>query len=321
MPVDLKDSQYVVIVAHRLQVQEQRRMAQHAKSGRSEQRTFHTVGGAVAQGQPGRPAAGTVSLFVVGQVMVQKSLDLRGGIEAAKYGALGLVEGNHLEQLIAGKNKKRENADMTLTFRRRLQFCALLLACACCLAAQSKRLQDLAAGKILVTPRESPDPLFAESVIILVRYSETGALGLMVNKRTTVPISRALKEIAGAVGHSDPVFVGGPVALDTVLALARAPHNPEGTTEVAGDVHFIAAKATLEKALGGAISREGLRVYIGYCGWGPHQLESEVRRGGWYIFNHSEDLAFDAEPAKLWPKLIAKVEDLIARVDFDVPVR
>src|SRR5580704_13341366 len=117
--------------------------------------------------------------------------------------------------------KKRENADMTLRIRGSLPFWALLLAGACCLEAQSKRPEDLAAGKILVTPRDSPDPLFAESVILLVRYSETGALGLMVNRRTTVPISRALREITAAAGHSDPVFVGGPVELDSVLALAR----------------------------------------------------------------------------------------------------
>jgi putative transcriptional regulator len=210
---------------------------------------------------------------------------------------------------------------MTWRFRRLLQFWALLLAGACCLAAQSKRPEDLAAGKILVTPRISPDPMFAESVILLVRYGESGAFGLMVNRRTPVPISRALREITGAAGHSEPVFVGGPVELDTVFALARAPRNPEGATGVFGDVYFIAGKSTLEKALGGATNPSGFRVYVGYCGWGPRQLEAEVRRGGWHIFDHSEDLAFDAEPAKLWPRLVGKAEDLIVRLDFVWPVR
>ncbi len=67
---------------------------------------------------------------------------------------------------------------------------ALLLACACCipsLLAQSKRPEDLAVGKILVTPHEAPDPLFAESVIVLVQYSDTGALGLMINNAQRCP--------------------------------------------------------------------------------------------------------------------------------------
>ena len=118
---------------------------------------------------------------------------------------------------------------MTSKFRGLFQFLALLLAGACCLSAQSKRPEDLAVGKILVAPRDAPDPVFfGESVIFLVRYSEAGAVGLMLNRRTTVPISRALREVQGAAGHSDPVFAGGPVERNTVLSLVRAPMKPEG---------------------------------------------------------------------------------------------
>jgi hypothetical protein len=109
--------------------------------------------------------------------------------------------------------KTREATDLISRSRGLLQFLAVLLAGACGLAAQSKMPEDLAAGKILVATRDAPDPLFTESVVLLVRYNETGALGLMVNRRTTVPISRALSDLQGAAGHSDPVFVGGPVEL------------------------------------------------------------------------------------------------------------
>ena len=129
---------------------------------------------------------------------------------------------------------------------------ALFVACACSAAAQSKRPEDLAVGKILVTPHDAPDPLFAESVIVLVQYSGTGALGLMINKRTTVPISRALEGVSSASKHSEPVFVGGPVQLDTVFALARAAVRPEGAEEVFGNIHFMSTKAALEKALANA---------------------------------------------------------------------
>jgi putative transcriptional regulator len=190
---------------------------------------------------------------------------------------------------------------------------ALFLVCACSLAAQSKRPEDLAVGKILVTPHDAPDPLFAESVIVLVQYSETGALGLMVNKRTTVPISRALQGVPGASKHSEQVFVGGPVQLDTLLALARAAVRPEGAAEVFGNIHFISTKAAMEKALAGATNPSGLRVYAGYCGWGPHQLDNEMRLGGWYIFDRSEDLTFDADPATLWTRLEKKTGGMLVR--------
>jgi putative transcriptional regulator len=192
----------------------------------------------------------------------------------------------------------------------------LLLACACSVAAQSKRPEDLAVGKILVTPHDAPDPLFAESVIVLVQYSEAGALGLMINKRTTVPISRALEGVANASKHSEPVFVGGPVQLDTLFSLVRAAVRPEGAAEVFGNIHFISTKAALEKALAGATNPSGLRIYAGYCGWGPHQLENEMRLGGWYIFDRSEDLTFDAEPATLWTRLERKSGGMLVRANI-----
>lgn len=192
----------------------------------------------------------------------------------------------------------------------------MLLALTCSLAAQSKRPEDLAIGKILVTPHDAPDPLFAESVIVLVQYSGTGALGLMINKRTTVPVSRALEGVTNASKHSEPVFVGGPVQLDTVFALARAALRPEGAAEVFGNIHFISMKAALEKALAGASNPNGLRVYAGYCGWGPHQLENEMRLGGWYIFDRSEDLTFDADPATLWTRLEKKTGGVLVRANI-----
>jgi putative transcriptional regulator len=202
-----------------------------------------------------------------------------------------------------------------------MQLWGFLLVSACCLAAQSKRPEDLEAGKILVANPDLPDPVFAKSVILLVRYNQTGALGLMVNHQTKVPISRALAKLEGAAGHSEPVFLGGPVELDTVFALARAPHKPDGATEVFGDLYFIDRKSALEKALGGSSNPNGLRIYIGYCGWSPRQLENEVRLGSWYIFNRNAALAFDAKPETLWSRLVGRAEQQIVRLGFAVPAR
>src|SRR5579863_2913683 len=91
------------------------------------------------------------------------------------------------------------------------------------LAAQSQKPEDLAPGKILVTPRKSPDPLFAESVILLVQYDETSALGLMLNTPTNIHISEALAELKGAKKSPDFVYLGGPVEPEGVMALLRGP--------------------------------------------------------------------------------------------------
>lgn len=203
---------------------------------------------------------------------------------------------------------------MRSTFRILLTFCVLLLAGTCGLSAQSKNPQDLAPGKLLVARPQGTDSLFAKSVILLVRYDHTGALGLMINHRTKMPISRALSGLEGAKGHSDPIFLGGPVQLRTVFALARADRKPEGATAVLGDIYFISARTDLEKALGRESNPGDIRVYVGYCGWGPQQLDTEVLRGSWYIFGQSEDLAFDAKPATLWSRLITKAKEQFVRL-------
>lgn len=209
--------------------------------------------------------------------------------------------------------KKRENAEMNSKSRRFLQFLILLLVGACSLGAQSKSPEDLAAGKLLVAPRDSPDPIFGESVILLVRYSQkTGALGLMLTRQTKTPISRLAPDVKGAAGHSDPLFAGGPVELDAVFALARAPSKPTGATAVSGDVYFIQTKTAMANALGKGSGPSVLRVYLGYCGWGRNQLETEVSEGRWFIFDGSQDLAFDAHPETLWSRLIRRTEEHLA---------
>jgi putative transcriptional regulator len=195
-----------------------------------------------------------------------------------------------------------------------LRFAVLLLACAGSLAAQSQRPEDLAIGKILVAPRDLPDPIFAHTVVLLVKYDRLGALGFVLNRQTTIPISKALSELPGSAKHADPVYAGGPVELSTVMAVARAQSMPDGADYIYGKLYLIAAKTAMQKALAGSTSPDALRIYLGYCGWGPGQLQGEIRRGGWYVFDRNDAVAFDSDPATLWSRQIAKAEMQIVRL-------
>ncbi|MGD1071266.1 MAG: YqgE/AlgH family protein [Bryobacteraceae bacterium] len=188
---------------------------------------------------------------------------------------------------------------------------AILLAPAS-LPAQSRKAEDLAVGKLLVVPRDAPDPLFAESVVLLVHYDRGSSLGLIVNRRSTVPIARALHNLKDSSKHSDPIFVGGPVEITGVMALLRSPSEPRDSTHVLGTTYLLTSKQGLERALKEVNSEDNLRVYVGYCGWSGGQLEREVRLGGWYIFDGKEDLVFDAKPDGLWTRLIRLTELQIA---------
>src|SRR5580704_3278948 len=109
---------------------------------------------------------------------------------------------------------------------------------------------DLAVGRLLVASRDLGDPNFAKTVILLVHYNEDqGAVGLVVNKRTDVPISRVFHDMKEAGGRHDPVYVGGPVDLNSVLALLKSASTPEGADRVFGDVYLISNKNLLARTM------------------------------------------------------------------------
>ena len=181
-------------------------------------------------------------------------------------------------------------------------------------AAQSQRAADLAVGKLLVAPRTAPDPNFAESVILLAQLDKTGALGLMINHRTRVPISRVLDQFKSANNRSDPVYLGGPVELQVVMALRRSSNAPEKAPPVMPGLYLVSTRPSLEQALTVGTEPAGLHVYLGYCGWTTGQLENEIKLGAWYIFSGDTGLVFDSDPNSLWSRLIDRTEQRFARL-------
>ena len=193
--------------------------------------------------------------------------------------------------------------------RRALSIAAVAVLCAGGLLAQSRKPEDLAPGKILVTSRQSADPLFAQSVILLVRYEDSGALGLMLNTPTEIHISEALAPLKGAKKSPDYVYLGGPVEPEGVLALLRVPGQTDANlTHVARRTYLASNRKVLEDALSEGKRSGELRVYLGYCGWTAGQLREEVRRGAWYIFDPSDDIVFDPKPGSLWNRMIERTE-------------
>jgi putative transcriptional regulator len=177
---------------------------------------------------------------------------------------------------------------------------------------QSKSPKALGAGKVLVAGRNLPDENFAETVILLAHYDQQSVVGLMLNRRTDVPLSRVLKTLAAAKLRSDPVYLGGPVEESVVLALRRSESKLEGAERVFGDLYLISSKALLEKTIAEGVEPGDFHLYLGYAGWTNQQLQMEVEAGAWYIFPADAGMIFDANPDSLWTRLIRKTEEKIA---------
>jgi putative transcriptional regulator len=181
------------------------------------------------------------------------------------------------------------------------------------LPVQTKDTKSLGAGKLLLASRELGDPRFAETVILLVQYDAQGVVGLILNRRTDIPLSRVLDGLKAAKDRSDPVYFGGPVETPTVFALFQSPAKIEGAEHIFSGVYLISAKTLFEKVISAQPDPGIFHVYLGYAGWTKDQLRKEVELGAWFIFPSDTDTVFKSDPDSLWLEMIRKTELKFAR--------
>ena len=160
-------------------------------------------------------------------------------------------------------------------------------------------------GMFLLAAPGLSDPRFARTVILLLEYDETGALGLVVNRPTELALSDALADpLPGAEGHA--VFLGGPVEHRRLIALLRSPDAVGDAQHVVGDVYASGSLDTLRAML----ERDGhgadVHAYLGYAGWSPGQLDAEIARGDWVVTPADAGSIFDTPPHRVWHDLMRR---------------
>ena len=181
------------------------------------------------------------------------------------------------------------------------------------LPIQSNNAKSLRAGKLLVASRNLGDLYFAKTVILLVRYDGQGVLGLVLNRRTDIPISRALESVKAAKDRSDPVYLGGPVETPAVFALFQSPTKIAGAESIFDGVYLITSKPRFEQTISTRPDPGVFHVYLGYAAWTQNQLQKEVELGAWFIFPAEASSVFNADPDSLWREMIRKTELQVAR--------
>jgi putative transcriptional regulator len=165
-----------------------------------------------------------------------------------------------------------------------------------------------AAGKFLVADRTLIDPNFTETVVLLLDYNDEGAMGLIVNRQTSVKLAELLPEMKVLQRRQDAAYVGGPVQQDGILLLVRSKEDLEGATRVFGDVHVSASHEFLAKLASESADAERFRAFVGYAGWASGQLEREIATGSWHILPGDTGSVFDPSPEGLWERLIKKTQ-------------
>ena len=161
-----------------------------------------------------------------------------------------------------------------------------------------------AKGMFLIASRNLVDPNFAETVVLLLEYDASGALGLIINRPTRLRLAELLPDVAELEDRDDVVYEGGPVARQQVLLLLRAPAAPPDAGRIFADTYLSASLATLRALAGGELSGASFHAFVGYAGWAPGQLDGEVARGDWHVVAADEAAVFDREAADIWPEMI-----------------
>jgi len=157
---------------------------------------------------------------------------------------------------------------------------------------------------LLASPRLG-DPRFAQTVVLLLEYDETGALGLVVNRPTELTLHDVLETpLPNSAEHL--VFSGGPVEHRRLIALLRSSDAVEGAARVAGDIHASGSVDTLRRMLERDAHAADVHTYLGYAGWSPGQLDAELARGDWIVTPADAASIFDTPPADVWRDLMRR---------------
>jgi putative transcriptional regulator len=182
------------------------------------------------------------------------------------------------------------------------------------LPIQFKNPKDLGVGKLLVASRGLGDPNFAGTVILLVHYDKNGVVGLVLNRRTNVPLSRVL-DLKAAKDRSDPVYLGGPLESSTVLALFQSSAQIEKAENIFGGVYLISDKDLFDQTISAQPDPGVFHVYLGYAGWTQDQLRTEVQLGAWFVFPADTATVFNSDSDSLWLQMIQKTELQLAKTE------
>jgi len=162
------------------------------------------------------------------------------------------------------------------------------------------------APALLVAMPQLLDPNFHRSVVLLVHQDDEGSFGVVLNRGTGIPIARLCEglEIEWAGDPAQEIGWGGPVQPQSGWALFGAAPELEGAElrDVAPGLHF----AELSEALVPLAARppEAMRLVLGYSGWGPGQLESELAQGAWLIAPVEPRAVFEVPPEEMWAAVV-----------------
>ncbi len=179
---------------------------------------------------------------------------------------------------------------------------------------------DSLRGQLLIAGATLPDPNFARAVVLICEHTEDGALGLVLNRPGELTVGEAATDLEPIAGDDAPIDIGGPVQPDALLVLAEFDDPDVAGMHVVGAVGIMGDGRTIDELVD-VTGR--VRIFAGYAGWGPGQLDAELDRDDWFVAPATVDDIFDTDADELWRRVLARKGGhyaLVARMPVDPSV-
>ena len=160
-------------------------------------------------------------------------------------------------------------------------------------------------GRLLVATPVLGDPNFDHTVVLILEHAGDGAVGVVLNRPTDTEVGEPLPGWHRVAAAPQVIFVGGPVSPEAAICLGRGwpGEEAEGYRPLFGTIGTVDLSLDPSDM---APALQGIRVFVGYAGWGEGQLEQEIEDGAWFVVDAHPDDALSPEPEALWHTVLRR---------------
>jgi putative transcriptional regulator len=171
------------------------------------------------------------------------------------------------------------------------------------------------AGRLLISSPSLLDPNFRRTVVLMTHHDEEGAVGLVLSRPSELEIAEAVPDLGDLPYADDVVYIGGPVQPEAVVVLVELDEPDDNVEPIVGNVAYLPPDIAPDE-----FSLVRARVFAGYSGWGPGQLEAELEEPAWIVATAVPDDVFAPDPEELWRTVLHRKGGkyaLIATMPYD----
>lgn len=162
-------------------------------------------------------------------------------------------------------------------------------------------------GKLLLALPSIGDPRFDHAIIALISHDAEGAMGIAIGQTGDFAVSEVLDQadLPGMISPDPMVMIGGPVEPQRGLVVHSRDWGGQGTIDVAGKF-AVSGSLDVLRAISVGTGPARWLLAMGYAGWGPGQLESEIAADGWHVTDLDQEILFDLAPESRWRATMAR---------------